>query len=144
MKGKLENKNFVVLGVLLGFSFVCAGCTTVTSISEAGVTFSQPVLTEDIVSGQFKVGSFTYTVGDNYIARPDGYLIRDRTFMQKNHEAYHEEQKVNSDGTLSVNNEGKPVMEYILNSDYRVASDDEIHLWAHRVAAENAEIRACQ
>jgi hypothetical protein len=118
----------------LAFIAVMAGCTTSTYITESAFAFPEEFPVKNLT-----VGSFTYDTGHDYLVCPDGSLIRDR-FLQTEHEAYHREPVIDSDGKPKMNQDGKPMTKLVLNDGYRAASADEVHSWACRTAAENAGI----
>jgi hypothetical protein len=128
---KMKNKWILGFGVLLIAGFISAGCTTISS-SEAAMAFSQPIPVKDLV-----IGTFTYSTTDDYLVRPDGSLIPDRTIGQKDHEAYHTETE-----TWGYTPEGKAQTrtKTVMTEGYHTASSGEVFAWAHRVAAENAGI----
>jgi hypothetical protein len=132
MKGKLV----LVFGVLLVFSFVCEGCTSVSGNVESALSFSCPISINNLI-----VGSFSYNINDTYIVRPDDSLIPEPSFSEKKgHEAYYEEQVLLSDGNPKLGSDGKPMTRIVMKDEYHIASYDELYLWAIRCAAKKAEI----
>jgi len=126
-KVMLSLLSFMILFIA---GFLITGCTTIGGSSDMVLGFSQPIPVTDLI-----IGSFTYNTLDKYIVRPDGSLIPEPTYLQREeHEAYH---KVISSSSSS---RGRANTTYLLKDGYHYASDIEVYAWAHKVAAENGGI----
>jgi hypothetical protein len=53
---------------------------------------------------------------------------------------YHREPVLDSNGNPKKDGNGQPMTKLVLNDGYRAASDNEVHSWAFRTAAESVGI----
>jgi len=58
------------LGVLLVFSVMYGGCTSISGNVESALGFPRPISINKLV-----VGSFTYNINDTYLVRSDGSFL---------------------------------------------------------------------
>ncbi len=133
----MKNKCIYGFWGILFISFVyLGGCTSVSGNVESSVSFSKPILVDDLI-----VGSFTYNINDIYIVRPDNSLILEAGILdKKGHEAYYEQEVIGSNGKPRLKEDGTPLTRTVMKNDYHIASYDELYSWAIRSAAENAKI----
>jgi hypothetical protein len=160
-------KRIMFFTVLLGIMIVALftmGCTTVSSASETNLVFQEQMPPENMVIGSFTYELALYTSGgkqasywapkETYLIAPDGSVVLDQTLRDVESEAYHIEKYTDSEGnprSRKVLNEGYFEIEfvdmkgarkkYVTNVEgYRIATSDEVFLYAHRVAAEKTGI----
>jgi len=154
---------FMILLSIMTVVLFTTACTTVSSASETNLVFKEKMPPENMVIGSFTYELALYTIGkqasywapkETYLIAPDGSVVLDQVFRDIESEAYHIVQSTNSQGQHVRNkvlNDGYFEIEFVdmkgarkkyaTNVEgYRIATSDEVFLYAHRVAAEEAGI----
>ena len=159
-------KRFLFFTVLIGIMTVAlftTSCTTIGSASETNLVFREQMSPKNMVIGSFTYELALYTFGgkqasywapkETYLIAPDGSVVLDQILIERESEAYHLETYIEQGQQVSriVLKEGYFEIElvdmngarkkYVTNVEgYRVATSDEVFLYAHQVAADNAGI----
>lgn len=121
-------KNYLMfLGIVL-IGLVYAGCSSVGANVESAFSFAAPIPTDKLI-----VGSFTYNINDTFIiGTNDSIFVEPNSSAREQHEAYHRVEYTDRNGVARS--------QLRMKDGYKIASYDELYLWAIKNAAKSAGI----